>query len=1349
MESLHLSFSRAVEAGIFTGIKIDSSLTLSHLFYADDAVFIGEWSNGNLIGIMNILRCFSFLSGMSINIHKSHLLGIGVYDVSVSEVANRIGCSVMKAPLWYLGIMVGGNMSLVKEWDELITKLKRSCLSGSSRLYQLGDALLFLRLCLGRLLFIICHSLRFPNRECDIWAMKMEHYLCHTDYPIWQVIQNGNGPISVTTDTNGTVKVLTPKTAEEVVAKERERKARTTLLMVLPKDHLEKFHKMVDAKEMWEDIKSRFGGNDESKKMQKYLLKQQFEGFSVSSSEDEEAAVVMSMIILAFVYFLKSDECIKSRYLLIVGFPTNPNMLCKKKVFVSISLRLNANINWNDVIEQVKRSEKQDNAVMRCQALKRKLVTEAQDRNNMMIYLKNMAGLRWTSSKKEEKEVTVQEKRQGENLEQEIAKKQRIDKDAEELKRHLRIVANDDDDVYTEATPLASKVPVVDYQIHHENNKPYYKIIRADGTHKLFLSFITLLKNFDREDLETLWKLVKERFEITKPKNFSDDFLLNILKIMFEKSNVEANVWRDLKGIYGLAKKYPVTHFTPQQMLDNVRLEVEEESEMFLELLRYMDYLEEQTDEEAMINSIKNGDQPLPRITQVSISKTSSTEQPPLKDKSMCNKTAKDLWDALARNMLGSEYGEQDRKVVVLSVVIQKISDVNDAIKSKKKAVVITSNPLALVAEQTKVSKRKEKVIVSSESEESDDELKKITAFKQEQEYVKSDDKKEEKKVDEKKRDMSKFKCYNCKKKGHFAKYCKKAKVKDYEYYKTKMLLAKKNKDEQLAEDHAWMESSKASSLSSDDKITEVSYYTSESESESEYETPYYYDNSTAYGLSVDNNNDQEIFYDSSENFSENLNESQIDHNEKQIADQEILFDKMSRFENPSYFCKAKDLRPTLYDERVIGLGYTSRFLIHSDEALEIEQFKRQTSLLKPYVSTVILEKIIIDLEDEVVSLLNKDKENFKIIESLKLKGFESSKNAISKSENQSENDCQVVEKGCDQVENSKVFAPGMFKLSVSQSVSPIYVTKTSCASNSVESKLKRKRHKRTSSKQLDKQVNKDVTRADKDFVHFLDLDTLSSVRRPKPSSVIWTKKGSSNTVKANLSSVNHSNSNKNVKRYSCKDLMFIGTVRFGNNDFVVIAGYGDVVGSITIKKVYYVKGKSSNPTVSQVSEASKKDLEDLFQKFYDEYFDSSKLKKSLTTNVETSNNEGEVFHERLVPQPEGKTIIKTKWIFKNKKDESSLVIRNKARLVAVGYSQQEGIDYDETFSSIAFLNGILKEEVYVGQPPGFVSKQYPDHVYALGKALYGLKQAPQAIEIDLPQSLPSNVGKLGLGDGV
>nr|GFC25201.1 hypothetical protein [Tanacetum cinerariifolium] len=247
---------------------------------------------------------------------------------------------------------------------------------------------------------------------------------------------------------------------------------------------------------------------------------------------------------------------------------------------------------------------------------------------------------------------------------------------------------------------------------------------------------------------------------------------------------------------------------------------------------------------------------------------------------------------------------------------------------------------------------------------------------------------------------------------------------------------------------------------------------------------------------------------------------------------------------------KAKDLRPTLYDEKVIGLGYTLMFLTHSDEALEIEKFKRsrenkiefaydyenlnvsyvnekinfeddyfqeiinhdfdkidslfqQTSLLKPYVPNVILEKIIIDLKDEVVNLLKKEKVNLETIESLKSKSFESSENVCSKSKNQSENDCLVIGKECDKEENPKVISPGMFKSNVSQCVSPISMSKSSCDSNNVEIKLKRKRRKRKSSKQNVKQVDNDVSRANSDFVHFSDLDTSSSVRRPKNSGVI------------------------------------------------------------------------------------------------------------------------------------------------------------------------------------------------------------------------------------------------------
>nr|GEU50030.1 putative reverse transcriptase domain-containing protein [Tanacetum cinerariifolium] len=152
---------------------------------------------------------------------------------------------------------------------------------------------------------------------------------------------------------------------------------------------------------------------------------------------------------------------------------------------------------------------------------------------------------------------------------------------------------------------LDEEVPVVDYEIHTESNKPYYKIIRADGTHQLFLCFLSLLRNFDREDVEVLWQIVKERFASLKPKNFSDDFLLTTLTYMFEKPNVEAQVWKNQRGVYGLAKvkswrllescgvyiithtttqmillverRYTLTRFTLDHMMNNVRLEVEEE----------------------------------------------------------------------------------------------------------------------------------------------------------------------------------------------------------------------------------------------------------------------------------------------------------------------------------------------------------------------------------------------------------------------------------------------------------------------------------------------------------------------------------------------------------------------------------------------------------------------------------------------------------------------------------------------------------------------------------------------------------------------------------------------------
>nr|GEX53591.1 uncharacterized mitochondrial protein AtMg00810-like [Tanacetum cinerariifolium] len=127
-------------------------------------------------------------------------------------------------------------------------------------------------------------------------------------------------------------------------------------------------------------------------------------------------------------------------------------------------------------------------------------------------------------------------KRINKTLAEKTAKRQKLHEEVEELKRHLQIVLNEDDDIYIEATPLARKVPVVDYEIYNENNKPYFKIKRAD------------------EDLEVLWQLVKERFATAKPKNFSNDFLLITLGAMFEKPDIHAQIWKNKRSVHGQAK---------------------------------------------------------------------------------------------------------------------------------------------------------------------------------------------------------------------------------------------------------------------------------------------------------------------------------------------------------------------------------------------------------------------------------------------------------------------------------------------------------------------------------------------------------------------------------------------------------------------------------------------------------------------------------------------------------------------------------------------------------------------------------------------------------------------------
>nr|GEV81265.1 copia protein [Tanacetum cinerariifolium] len=775
----------------------------------------------------------------------------------------------------------------------------------------------------------------------------------------------------------------------------------------------------------------------------------------------------------------------------------------------------------------------------------------------------------------------------------------------------------------------------------------------------------------------------------------------------------------------------------------------------------FMNYLEEQTDGEAMINSIQNGDHPLHVITQVSLAGTTSNVPPPLKDKSMWtieeknnrkidhlarsllikglpndiyslidgNNSAKELWDALERHMLGSEYGEQDRKAAVsyeyetfkakwkqygtmmrqnknlmdinidalYNILKQNQGDMNDAMRYKKKAVVVTSDPLALVAEKTKVSKRKEKVVVQSESEGSDNEdisdLKKITALlakdfnrkkyyakptnnnlrtssasslaNKKPEYVKLEEKKEDKKSDEKKWDMSKVKCYNCKKEGHFAKDCKKVKVKDYNYYKIKMLLAKKDSDKQvlLAKNQAWMESvviqikrsmqiwsswlkwkrffrihSKVHHLQKKPLLRYL--ITPNSKSESEYETLECYDNSTNY------DHDQ----------------SEVDHNDYEEKDH--LVDKLIK----------------KFNQKITNIVHIYLCIIDSGCSKHMTGNRALlTNFVEKFLETVRFGNnyfaVIAGYGDVVIGSMTIKKVYY--VEGL----------------------------------GHNLFSVGQFY----DKGREVAFRKSTCF--------------------LRNEDGVDLLTGDRSSnLYTIPLNEIAS----NSLACLLAKASSSDLCgPMRVESINE-------KRYvlvvvdDYSRYTWIFFLHSKDKDFEVI--------------ISFIKKTQVNLQVQRVRTDNGTEFKNkTLAKFFDEARISQQFSAARTPQKMVSWKGG---IKPLVPRPDDKTIIKTKWIFKNKKDESSLVIRNKARLVAVGYCQQEDIDYDEAFSLVArieaihlflayaahkdftvfqmdvkmtFLNEILKEEVYVGQPPGFVSKKYPDHVYALDKALYGLKQAPRA----------------------
>ncbi|GJU58964.1 hypothetical protein Tco_1236730, partial [Tanacetum coccineum] len=288
-------------------------------------------------------------------------------------------------------------------------------------------------------------------------------------------------------------------------------------------------------------------------------------------------------------------------------------------------------------------------AALRAQEKRNKPPTKAQKRNTMSTYLKNMAGYKHNQLKsksydeiqemfdKEMKRVNTfvdmdtelvkgsktkaegSFKRAGEEFESDNSKKQRIDEHVEakgdddqeeaEMKKHMEIVQ--DDEVAIDAIPLATKPPViVEWKIIKEGKMGYFQLIRADGSSKRYSSMIQMLQNIDREDLETLWKLVKAKHGNTRPEEAYKRVLRGDLKVMFEP-DIESEVWRSLEGnnvtvwklfsssgvhfvrfknlhIFMLVeKKYPLTPATITGML-NKKLQVDQWNEMSYQLLKLL-----------------------------------------------------------------------------------------------------------------------------------------------------------------------------------------------------------------------------------------------------------------------------------------------------------------------------------------------------------------------------------------------------------------------------------------------------------------------------------------------------------------------------------------------------------------------------------------------------------------------------------------------------------------------------------------------------------------------------------------------------------------------------------------